>query len=88
MTWKIKYSDVALENLDALPLKTVERIVAKIESYRESDQPMKFAKALQGKHGFSRFRIGDYRAIFEVTPEGIISIIHIIKVAHRKDIYE
>ena len=50
---------------------------------------MRFAKALSGPlQGFSRFRIGDYRVIFEQNASGKIVIYTILRIKHRREIYE
>ncbi|MBP6881235.1 MAG: hypothetical protein KBC35_01275 [Candidatus Pacebacteria bacterium] len=34
-----------------------------------------------------RYRIGDYRAIFSVAADGTITLLTILSVKHRKDVY-
>ena len=66
-----------------LQKKDVEIILNKIYSIREN--PFRYLKRLQGEKLW-RLRIGDYRAIIDV----IISMnkIIIIRIGHRKNIYE
>ena len=44
-------------------------------------------KALKGKlKGYYRYRVGDYRVIYEINNQTIQVIV--VKIAHRKNIYE
>jgi mRNA interferase RelE/StbE len=65
------------------------RIVFKIRDYCSTDNPLRFAKPLKGLLRNSyRFRIGDYRAIFEIDRPGHISIVFVTHVGHRSEIYD
>jgi len=49
---------------------------------------MQYAKKLKSPFvDLYRFRIGDYRAIFQVDSEGNVIIFTILEVKNRKDIY-
>jgi mRNA interferase RelE/StbE len=62
--------------------------VKKVRWYCATDRPLHFAKPLKGKEaGWYRFRIGEYRVVFDVTPNGNVTILGILKIAHRKDVY-
>ena len=69
--------------LKKLQKKDAEIILNKIYSIREN--PFRFLKRLQGEKLW-RLRIGDYRVIIDV----IISMnkIIVIKIGHRKNIYD
>jgi len=59
-----------------------KRIGKALERY--SEKPLKHASALINTTlGMYRFRIGDYRAIFDIDKENIV----VLRVGHRKDIY-
>ncbi len=50
---------------------------------------MKFAKALTGEFAdFFRFRVGDYRVVFSRSQEGLLQIVNVSRIGHRKHIYE
>jgi len=50
-----------------------------------SKEPLEYARKLVNpKIGTYRFRIGDYRAIFDIEGEDIV----ILRIGHRKDIYK
>lgn len=75
----------ALKGLKKLPKIVQRRLVAKLEFYVASSDPLKFAESLKDKSlGDYRFRIGDYRIIFDVESNNIIALL----VGHRRDIYK
>lgn len=89
MPFKERWSTKALSDLESLQESVVDRITAKVEEYCATANPFAFAKPLQGNFkGLYRFRIGDYRAIFRKESDGTITILLILRVQHRKDIYE
>ena len=68
----------------SLPNDVQKRIIGKLDFYMSVDDPLCFSKPLNGsKSGEYRFRIGDYRVIFEVK-DGVVEI---LKIGNRKDIY-
>ena len=86
---RIVYSDKALKNLSALDRQISKRIVRKIEKYGEMTDPLSYAKALVGSlSGMYRYRIGDYRVLFEVDSSGTVTILLILTIKHRKDVYK
>ena len=52
---------------------------------RYEEDPLKYAERLiEPKLGTYRFRIGDYRVIFDLEGDKIV----VLKVGHRRDIYK
>jgi mRNA-degrading endonuclease RelE of RelBE toxin-antitoxin system len=47
-----------------------------------------YAKYIKNTENLYRFRIGDYRAVFEIDSGSKINIILILAIGHRKDIYK
>lgn len=89
MNVSIIYSDDALRQLKKLSPALSKRIVLKIADNALQVDPLARAKALQGTlSGKYRYRIGDYRAIFTIDENGNITIITILSIKHRKDIYK
>ncbi|HBP00021.1 MAG: Plasmid stabilization system [Candidatus Uhrbacteria bacterium GW2011_GWF2_41_16] len=85
----LQFTQHALNDLEVIPKNIAQRIVLKLEFYLSTNNPMRFAKALSGPlQGFSRFRIGDYRVIFEQNASGKIVIYTILRIKHRREIYE
>jgi len=76
----------ALRDLKKLPKSVQKRIFNKLDFYMNSNNPLKFAEALKDRAlGDFRFRVGDYRVIFDFDSKK--NIIIILTIGHRKDIY-
>lgn len=81
---RIIFKESAARDLDKLDFSAKLRILKKLEFYSSQKKPLKFAESLtDSRYGNWRFRIGDYRTLFDVENQKII----ILKVGHRKDIY-
>ncbi len=76
---KIRYTYTALKQLEAFPLMLQRRIIGKMIFYSQQPDPVRLAKFI---HTFKcyRFRIGDYRILFEVINETII-----VRIIDRRD---
>mgnify|MGYP001606162969 CR=1 FL=1 len=75
----------AVRDLKKLPKSAQRRIFEKLDFYTASDNPLRFAEFLgDNALGGFRFRIGDYRVVFDVKNRKII----ILKIGHRKDVYK
>ena len=82
MKYQLVYTHRACRDIRGLGENVKKRIGKALERYRE--KPLKYASRLiDPKFGTYRFRIGDYRVIFDTEVEEII----ILRVGHRKDIY-
>lgn len=89
MNWKTTYTEKALKDLSNLPKKVGQRVFDKIEFFAKQSDPLVFAKNLKNSDfGHYRFRIGDYRAIFDIDEKGEIKILLILTIKHRKDVYK
>ena len=83
--YSIQYSEDALKELKQIPKTQVRRIISKIELLSENPFPSGIKK-LKGKLDLWRIRVGDYRVIYSV--EKNILLIEIIRIRHRKDVYD
>jgi len=84
----VKYSEKAKDHLEKFPKETIQRIINKISYYGSQENPLKFAKRIKNtKIGEFRFRIGDYRAIFDVDYSTNPPTITILAIKHRKNVY-
>lgn len=89
MSYKIILADSAINDLKKIDAPTAKRIISKLTFFQSSPDPLANAKSLQGKYkGLYRFRIGDYRAIFSKDSKNRITILLVIRVKHRKEVYE
>ncbi len=85
---RIEYTAEARRELRSLDKHDAVRILKKVSTYGELENPLTFAKPLEGTlAGLYRFRVGDYRIIFSLDESGSVTILVVLKVAHRKDIY-
>ena len=88
MKYKLFYTTKAKKDLFNLDLQITDHILDKIDFYIETGEPIRYAKKLvSSKLGTYRFRIGDYRAIFDVDSKGNIVILIILRIKHRKEVY-
>jgi len=79
------FKPTALRDFRRLPKGVQKRIINKLDFYTKTVNPFQFAEAIKDKKlGEYRFRIGDYRVIFDTVKESII----ILSIGHRKDIYQ
>ena len=75
----------AVKDLKKLPKEIQKRIIKKLDFFVSSPNPLFFAdKLIHFEIGQYRFRIGDYRIIFDIEEEKII----ILTLGHRKEIYK
>ena len=83
----ITYSPRAREELLRLSQSIQQRIVKKIRWFAGQENPLNFAKRLSGPlAGCWRFRIGEYRIIFDYFDDNV-TIIHVLSVRHRSSVY-
>ncbi len=82
MKCSLVYTRRAIKDIKRLEEKTRKRIGNALLRY--SEDPFKYAEKLNdSKLGNYRFRIGDYRVIFDLEDSDIA----VLRVGHRKDIY-
>ena len=82
--FNFQFKEKAAKEIDKLPPQIRKRILEKLKFYFFQENPLRFAEKLKDyEFGEYRFRIGNYRIIFDVNDKVII----ILKVGHRKDIY-
>ena len=82
---KILYARRAEKQFENLPRAVQKRIVEKMRFYAAQENPLKFAKHLTDyREGEFRFRIGEYRASFDVKK----NTIYILKIGKRDKMYD
>ena len=75
----------ALKDLKKLPKNIQKRIIKKLDFYCSTFNPLSFADSLiDFEIGQYRFRIGDYRVIFDLEEKTII----VLTLGHRREIYK
>ncbi|MFA5033156.1 MAG: type II toxin-antitoxin system RelE/ParE family toxin [bacterium] len=81
--YKVVFTHRAIRDLKLIDKQLQIQLLNKIKWF--SKEPLKYArKLISTKIGSYRFRIGDYRVIFDVVGENIV----ILRIGHRKDIYK
>ena len=84
MQYCYEFSQSAFRQLERLPKSIQRQIVKKLDYFIISNNPLQFANRLINSDiGSYRFRIGDYRVVFDMEEETCV----ILAVGHRKDIY-
>ena len=79
---EIAFSTSAWRSWQKLPQKIQTRLESKLKFY--ASDPLRYAVKLSDpKIGEYRFRVGDYRVVFDISEETIF----ILEVGHRKDVY-
>ena len=86
MIYRIQYHPDIKKDLKKISKSDQKKIRAVIEEKIAKD-PIKFGKPLQySLKGCRRLRVGDYRVIYKVT-KSVITVL-IIKIGHRREVYE
>ena len=81
--YKIVFTNRAIKDLKKMEENVKLRIARKLKEYTK--EPLKHArKLIDPKIGGYRFRIGDYRIIFDIDNNTIV----VLRVGHRKSIYK
>lgn len=81
--YEVRIKKSVAKDLDPIPKKDVQRIVAAINGLADNPRPPQSLK-LSGVEKY-RLRCGVYRILYEIHDE--VLIICVVKVAHRKDAY-
>ena len=85
--WKLFFTKIAIKSLKKLDKVIQKRIKTKLEFYISQENPLAFARKLIDSSLWEyRFRVWEYRIIFDVDENWKIIIIAIIW--HRKNIYK
>ncbi len=88
MRYELQYTHKSWSDLQNIDKANAKKITKKLRYFIEQSNPTQHAKPLKGIYkGLFRFRIGDYRAIFSKDAKGKLTILTIIRIGHRKDIY-
>jgi len=81
--YKIIFTEQAVCDIEDLDTNIRKRIASKLKKFARA--PFTYAKKLtRHEIGSYRFRIGDYRAIFDVDGDKIV----ILRIGHRDKIYK
>ncbi|OGU35167.1 MAG: hypothetical protein A2068_01155 [Ignavibacteria bacterium GWB2_35_6b] len=82
MNYKLVYTKRAVKDIINLDARIKSRIKKNLEMYSKS--PFKHSEKLTNHEiGTYRFRVGDYRTIFDLHKDKIV----VLRVGHRREIY-
>jgi len=82
LKYRLAYTHRAVRDIRGLEENVKKRIGKALKRYVE--EPLKYASKLTDPAlGTYRFRIGDYRVVFDIEDEEIV----VLRVGHRRDIY-
>ena len=83
MSYDLVYTQRSIRDIEKLDPKIKKRIGKVLLRYKE--EPLRYAEKLSdSKLGTYRFRIGDYRIIFDIEDNEIV----VLRVGNRKEIYK
>lgn len=83
MTYQLLYTKKAVKDIKKLDRVVQRRLKKVLEKF--SQKPFYYAKKLiDSRLGEYRFRVGDYRVVFDRKDHQII----ILRVGHRREIYQ
>lgn len=83
MKYRLVYTHRAINDIDKLDKSVKQRIGKTLQRYEQN--PLVHAEPLkQSELGSYRFRIGDYRVVFDLEGPEIV----VLRVGHRRDIYK
>jgi mRNA interferase RelE/StbE len=87
LAWSVSFDPRALAELRKLDRTAQQRVVSYLrERVVGGEDPRALGKALVGGPvQLWRYRVGDYRIICNIEDEK--ELIHVLRVAHRKDVY-
>ena len=81
-SWRVELSHSSLKALSKLERPIRSRILDRLQELEEAENPLrhKDMRSLEGKlKGFHRFRVGEYRIIFELDRErrriGVLAVV-------------
>ncbi len=83
MSFRLAYTHKAVRDIEGLDAGIKKRIGATLLRFK--DNPFQYAERLTDSElGGYRFRIGDYRVIFDIEGNDIV----VLRVGHRREIYK
>ena len=86
MKYKVTYKKSVQKDLKKIS-KDIQYIIRRAIEEKLMVDPLKFGAPLRRNlKGLMKLRVGDYRIIYSINNEKVT--VHVIKVAHRREVYE
>jgi mRNA interferase RelE/StbE len=87
LNWIVKFKESSKKELSKLDKSESKKIISFLEKLSTQSNPRQSGKALKGKlKEYWRYRVGDYRIICKIHDDELVVLV--LRVAHRKDVYE
>lgn len=85
MVYKLVFTKSALSDIKNLTPAVKKRVKTKLEYFIDHPNPLSLATALPSlKDADYRWRIGDYRVLFDVKGKQLI----VLRIQHRSEVYK
>jgi mRNA interferase RelE/StbE len=84
VAYSVEFTRAAAKGFRVLPTKEKERVSRVIDNLADDPWSTR-ARALSGHPELLRIRVGNYRVVYRVEEED--SVVLIVIVGHRKDVY-
>ena len=81
--YEVRFRKSVSKDLDPIPQKDVQRIIAVIDALADDPRPPQSRK-LSGSEKY-RLRCGIYRVLYEIQDD--VLVVCVVKVGHRKHVY-
>lgn len=85
MNYKIEFAKQAAKQFKAFPRQEQQRLKIKIDNLEIDPRPSGVVK-LSGEQNLYRIRVGNYRIIYSIQDSQLLILI--VKIGHRKDVYQ
>jgi len=83
LTYKVIFTNRALKDLKSISDENKKKIIPKLKEF--ANDPLLYSRKLTNpKIGNYRFRVGNFRIVFDIEDGNII----ILRIGDRKDIYK
>ena len=85
----VEYTKSARADLKKIDLRIAKRIIVKVAFYAEQENPLGFSSQLKGfDRPTYRWRVGDYRVLFRIDLQGHMTILLVLRIGHRREVYD
>jgi len=84
MSYQVEFAKPAAKQFKALPDQEKRKLQPKIDALATNPRPSGVIK-LKGEDNLYRIRAGDYRIVYTIEDEKLFILV--VKVGHRRDIY-
>jgi mRNA interferase RelE/StbE len=85
VTYNITFAKSAAREVERLPQEIARRALTRIDSLKLNPRPRGSVK-LAGTQSTWRIRVGEYRVVYTVNDES--RLVDVIRVRHRRDVYQ